>query len=332
MSERPTIVDVAREAGVSLMTVSRVVNKKQDVSQATRQKVLQVIDALGYRPSGIARGLATNRTRTLGIVVPDIDNPFFSGVVRGAENQAYAEGYSVFLCNTEEDQEREISVLESLEEKQVDGLLLCSSRLDDADLENVIQRFPSLVLVSRELSHQDVGTVLINDLLGGEMAASHLIEKGRSAIGLISGPQISHSGQGRLRGYHLALSKNQIPFQPQWVSYCSPNVEGGYQATLALLKQEPFLTALICHNDLVAVGALQACSELGYLVPENISIIGYDDILIAALVTPALTTVRVPRLDLGAKAMSLLLNQINQEGVERKRILITPELIVRDST
>jgi LacI family transcriptional regulator len=332
MSERPTIVDVAREAGVSLMTVSRVVNQKQDVSQATRQKVLQVIDALGYRPSGIARGLATNRTRTLGIVVPDIDNPFFSGVVRGAENQAYAEGYSVFLCNTEENQEREISVLASLEEKQVDGLLLCSSRLNEDDLETVIQRFPVLVLLSRELSHQEVGTLLINDLLGGEMAASHLIEKGHTAIGLISGPQISHSGQRRLRGYHLALSKNQIPYQPQWVSYCPPNVEGGYQATLGLLKQEPFLTALICHNDLVAVGALQACLELGYQVPEDIAIMGYDDILIASLVTPALTTIHVPRLDLGAKAMNLLLHQINQEEVESKKILINPELIVRDST
>jgi transcriptional regulator with XRE-family HTH domain len=131
MSQRVTMVDVARQAGVSLMTVSRVVNNKEDVSPATRQRILEIIDELGYRPSGIARGLVTQRTGTIGLVVPDIDNPYFSGMVRGAENQAYAENYSVFLCNTNEDVEREIAVLQSLEDKQVDGLLLCSSRLDE---------------------------------------------------------------------------------------------------------------------------------------------------------------------------------------------------------
>ncbi len=149
MAHRITMTDVAELAGVSLMTVSRVVNNKEDVSQETRQRVLDVIQELGYRPSSIARGLVTRRTGTLGVVVPDIDNAFFSGVVRGAENQAYADDYSVFLGNTNEDPDRELAVLDSLEEKFVDGLILCSSRLETEQLRQIVDRFPSVVLLSR---------------------------------------------------------------------------------------------------------------------------------------------------------------------------------------
>lgn len=331
MANRVTIIDVAREAGVSLMTVSRVVNNKEDVSASTRQKVLDVIQELGYRPSSIARGLVTHRTGTLGIVVPDIDNPFFSGIVRGAENQAYAEGYSVFLCNTNEEQKREIAVLETLEEKQVDGLLLCSSRLNDEELCQMVTQFSGVVLISRYLEESDIGTVLIDDQTGGEIAAEHLISRGHQAIGLISGPLISYSSQYRTKGFRSTLKKHSLYFNPDWIRHCSPTVEDGYRKSKDLLSKNPNLTALICHNDLVAVGAIQACTELRLEVPDDIAIIGYDDIPIASLVTPALTTLQVPRYEMGAKAMCLLLSLVADCEMEQNKIFIQPNLIIRES-
>lgn len=328
---RITITDVARQAGVSLMTVSRVVNNKEDVSESTRQRVLEVIEELGYRPSSIARGLVTQRTCTLGVVVPDIDNPFFSGLVRGAENAAYAEEYSVLLCNTNEEPEREIAVLQSLEEKQIDGLLLCSSRLDDEDLSNVIDRFPAVVLVSRALESGCVGMALIDEIGGGRMVAEHLINTGHQHIGLILGPKISYSAQGRLKGFQDALGEKGIQHRPEWLYRCSPTVNDGYRTTKKMLQEHPDLSALFCHNDLVAVGALKACKELKIQVPADFAIVGYDDIPIASLVSPSLTTCRVPLYEFGAKAMRLLIDQVMGTEGTPQQIMIKPELVVRAS-
>jgi LacI family transcriptional regulator len=332
MPNRITMTDVAHAAGVSLMTVSRVVNEKEDVSSETRQRVLDVIHKLGYRPSSIARGLATRRTGTLGLVVPDIDNPFFSGIVRGAENQAYAEGYSVFLCNTNEDPQRELAVLQSLEDHFIDGLMLCSSRLEPDTLREAVSHFPTVVLVSRQIDEACTGTLLIDDEMGGRLAAEHLLQAGHTKIGFISGPQVSHSGKWRLKGYCSALQDSGIGIKDGWITYCAPVVEEGRRATLKLLENYPELTAVICHNDLVAVGAIHACSELSRILPNQLALIGFDDIPMASVVTPALTTCRVPREELGTQAMGLLLRQIEDcQDRDIKNILIRPELIVRAS-
>ncbi len=332
MSKRVTMTEVAQEAGVSLMTVSRVVNKKDGVSDETRKRVLEVIETLGYRPSSIARGLVTKHTNTLGIVVPDIANPFFSSIARGAEQQAYAETYSVFVGNTNEEPERERVILESLEDKRVDGILLCSSRLDEDALAEMVERYPAVVLVSRRLDYDGcVGIVLIDDKFGGEIATQHLIRLGHRNIGLITGPQISHSTRGRFEGYKIALGQAGIPFNPDWVQYCSPVIEEGKETAYQLLKQNAELTALFCHNDLVAVGALQACEQLGIDVPDDLAIVGFDDIDLAAIVSPALTTLRVDRAGIGRTAMRMLLAQIKDCSETPQEIVLKPELIVRDS-
>jgi LacI family transcriptional regulator len=325
------MADVAREAGVSSMTVSRVVNDRADVSAATRQRVLEVIQQLGYRPSGIARGLATRRTATLGLVVPDVANPFFSDVARGVEHVAYAEGYNVFLCNTEEDPEREISVLKSLEEKRVDGLILCSSRLSEAELHEVVSRYSSVVLVNRRLVGDRVCSVRLDDEAGGRLATEHLLQSGHQAVGLLGGPESSHSGQLRSKGYRAALSDANLPYYPDWVRHCSPDASGGQKAARELLTAHPELTALVCYNDLVAVGALQACAKLGRRLPDDIAIVGYDDIRLAALVSPPLTTCRAPRYELGAQAVRLLLEQIEGDLDRGHEIVLQPELLVRAS-
>jgi LacI family transcriptional regulator len=331
MPNRVTMADVAREASVSLMTVSRVINNKGDVSPSTRQRVLEIIEQLGYRPSSIARGLVTQRTGTLGLVMPDVANPFFADVARGAEHVAHAEGYNVFLCNTDEHPGREVAVLQSLEEKRVDGIVLCSSRLDDSQLRTLLDRHPAVVLVNRRMEGESVGRVLIDDQAGGRAATQHLLRAGHRAVGFLAGPPTSRSGRQRAKGYRAALAAAGLPYNPVWVQHCSPIVEGGYETARQWLTACPELTALFCYNDLVAVGALQACAELGRQVPDDLAVVGYDDIPLAALVTPPLTTCRVPRYEMGAQAMRLLLNQIDGCPGKCDQIVLPPELIVRAS-
>jgi LacI family transcriptional regulator len=342
--------DVAREAGVSLMTVSRAINAKGEINPQTRARVLRVAEEMGYRPSDIARGLATRRTHTLGLVIPDVANPFFSDVARGAEHVAYAAGYNVFLCNTDEDPQRESAVLQSLEEKRVDGIVLCSSRLDDRELRTVVDRHPAVVLVNRELEETDAGdeadeyiredtpsirngagVVLVDDETGGRAVAQHLLQAGHKAVGLLAGPPASRSGHQRARGYRAALAAVGLPYRPDWVRDCSPVVESGQAVASALLAAHPELTALECYNDLVAVGALQACADLGRRVPDDVAIAGFDDIVLAALVTPPLTTCRVPRYELGALGLRLLLEQIGGCPQGHRKIVLRPDLVVRAS-
>lgn len=335
MTHRVRMADVARQAGVSLMTVSRVLNNKDDVSAETRQHVQATIKQLGYRPSDVARGLVTKRTGAIGLVVPDVSNPYFAEVVRGAEHVAYAKNYSVLLCNTEEDTRRELAVLQSLEEKCVDGVVMCSSRLAEDELEEAISRHPAAVLVNRRLEFTDeqngVGVVTLDDIAGGQIATQHLLDSGHQAIGFLAGPLTSHSGQGRMEGYRIAMTAAGVLPSSRWLKHCAPTVEGGRIGARELLSDSPELTALFCFNDLVAIGALQTCVDLGLAVPDNVAIVGFDDIPLAALVAPSLTTCRISRYELGTQAMRLLLERIVGGPGECKEIVLSTELIVRHS-
>ncbi len=330
MSKRVTIADVAQTAGVSMMTVSRVVNDSGPVSEATRQRVLVAIDDMGYRPSGLARSLATKRTGTIGLVVPDIANPFFAGVAKGVEQVAYAERYNVFLGNTSEDWDREMAILQSLEEKRVDGLILCSSRLQDERLQEALRWHPITVLVNRQF--QGYGSVLMDDQAGARMLVVHLLMRGCQRIGVLAGPLRSTSGQKRLHGYRLAMQNAGRPWRDGWIKYCAPSVEGGLDAATTVLTSHPELDALLCYNDLVAVGALQAAANLGRRVPDDLAITGFDDIPLSALVTPSLTTCRVPVQDIGSHAMHLLLDHVAGCANGCEEIVLQPELVIRSST
>jgi LacI family transcriptional regulator len=266
-------------------------------------------------------------------VVPDVANPFFSDVARGAEHMAYEQGYNVFLCNTEEDPRREWAVLGSLEEKRVDGVVLCSSRLDDAKLHAAVTRHPAVVLVNRRLEGDGngVGTVLVDDVTGGRLVTQHLLDGGHRAVGFLVGPSGSRSGHCRVQGYRAALASAGLSHSPTWMRRCPPVVEGGQQAAHELLVANPELTALLCYNDLVAVGALRACAELDRRVPGDVAVAGFDDIPLAALVTPPLTTCRIARYELGVQAMRLLLSQIDGSSAAHEEIVLRPELVVRAS-
>lgn len=335
MPGRVTIADVARKAGVSMMTVSRVINHKEGVSEATRLEIEEIIRKLGYRPNIVARGLATQRTGTIGLVVPDISNPFFSGVARGVEKTAFAEDYSILVCNTEEDPQRELDVLELLLEKWVDGLVLCSSRLEQRRLKAILTQYPAAVLVNNQLEGKvippSIGCVYINDKVGGKMAVNHLIHRGHKVIGFLSGPTVSQSSRWRGEGYRNALLGAGLPYRPELVLPCAPTVEGGQMAAIRLMNANPDMTALFCYNDLVAVGVIQACHERGKAIPDDLAIVGYDDIILAPLVTPALTTCRVEREELGRLATCLLLERLGGRSEQNVKTILEPELIVRAS-
>jgi len=330
MSKRATIADVARNAGVSMMTVSRVVNDSGPVSEATRQRVLDAIENMGYRPSGLARSLATKRTGTIGLVVPDIANPFFAGVAKGVEQVAHAERYNVFLGNTSEDWDRELAMLQSLEEKRVDGLILCSSRLQDERLRGALRWHPVTVLVNRQF--QGFGSILMDDRAGAMMLVGHLLNCGRQRIGVLAGPLRSTSGQKRLHGYRSAMQMAGRTWRDGWIEHCAASVEGGLDAATALLTVHPELEAILCYNDLVAVGALQAAASLSRVVPDDLAITGFDDIPLSALVTPSLTTCHVPVQDIGSKAMRLLLDHVAGCSGGCEEIVLKPELVIRSST
>jgi len=330
-SKRVTIQDVAAAAGVSRQTVSRAINNRGEIRPETRAEILRIAEEMNYRPSSIARGLATQRTSTLGLIVPDVANPFFAEVARGAEHEAYAAGYNVFLCNTDEDPQREIAVLRSLEEKRVDGVMLCSSRLDDDTLYKSLSRHASVVLVNRRLNGYEFGCVLIDDAQGGQAITRHLLNTGHRAIGFLAGPSASRSGQKRVEGYRAAMAEAGMAYNQGWIRLCPPTVEGGHGIANALLGDHPEITALFCYNDLVAIGAFQACHDLALAIPDDLAIVGFDDIPLAALVTPALTTCHVSRYEMGVQAMHLLLERINGCTTECQQIILHPELVIRAS-
>lgn len=326
---RVTIADVAKEASVSTMTVSRVINNKGEISPATRERVEGVIARLGYRPNAVARGLSTNRTYTLGLVVPDITNPFFPEIVRGAEDTAMQRGYSVILCNTVEDPAREKVVLELLESKRVDGIVLCSARLPDDELLPLVKRHPAAVLFNRPALNSVSGSLQVDDTYGAMRAVHHLLASGRQQLGFLSGPPHSYSGFSRTKGFNTALETTGHTPDPVLQRPCAPTEEGGYEAARELFSVHPEVDGLFCYNDLVAIGALRACAELGRRVPEHLAVVGCDDIRLASLVTPSLTTLGAPKYDLGRRAVEMLFHRI--EGGAHEDVVTKPDLIVRDS-
>lgn len=330
--KRVTISDVADLAGVSYQTVSRVINNNPNVSSETRLRVQKIIDDTGYKPSHIARSLVRAWTATIGLVVPDISNPFFSAVAWGADQVASENGYSILLCNTGEDAAREMDVLSLLQERYVDGVIICGSRQDDAQLREALAPFSAAVLVNRRLAGAEIPAVLVDDALGGAMITQHLLQLGHRAIGFVAGPAASYSGQQRLIGYHAALREAGIAARPSWVRQCLPTTQAGEEAAQWLLTSFPELSALFCYNDLVALGALRACAVAGQQVPKDVAVTGFDDIMLAGVISPSLTTCRVPQAEIGSRAVAMLLDCIEDKVETCDEIVIKPELVVRAST
>lgn len=332
MKRRVTIEDVARAAGVSRQTVSRAINNKGEISPTTLKRVMDAVQLLGYRPSGVARGLATQHTRTIGLVVPDITNPFFPEIARGVQDVARSQDYSVFLCNTDESPQEELQVLHSLAAQPVDGIILFGSRISDDDLAAFADRYRPLVVLNRFLKHPEVSLILVDNHQGAKLAVDYLVDRGHAAIGMLAGPVTSPSSAQRVEGFCQAMAARGLPTADDWILSCSPTIEGGYEAAQRLLAQHPQVTALFAYNDLVALGAIQACNDMGRCVPGDCAVIGFDDIHMARMVSPSLTSVRVDKYDLGRQAAHGLLAMLEDPDTTFPPIRVGVELVIREST
>lgn len=325
--------EVAERARVSVSTVSHVLNGTRNVSQSTRESVLKAIEELEYQPNLLARSLKMRRTFTIGLLISDIQNTFFTSVVRGIEDVALGRGYHLFLCNTDEDAAREDEYLEELAKKRVDGLIVASSAPRRNDAKRLRAENVPFVFMDREIEGVNADVIRVNNQLGMTLIAEHLANLGHERIAMVSGPLDTASGYERYQGLRTALAELGINLEDSSVRFGDFRTASGREGASELLRLSPPPTALVIANNQMTLGALLAIQELGLRIPDDISVVGFDDPEWAPLTNPPLTTIAQPAYEMGVRTMRLLLDRIegNSDGNAR-RVLLEPWLVVRKST
>ncbi len=326
-----SIYDVARKSAVSVFTVSEVVNKKSHVSKKLRDRVEETIRKLNYRPNLIARSLAKQKTHTIGMIVPDIANPFFPMVVRGAEDAAQKHGYNLLLCNSDDSLDKEERAIELLLSKRVDGILLTKAAEDfRAPLRQMIKEVKvPFVLVMRTYPKLTSDAVISDDYQGAYDAVSHLARSGRRRIGLISGPLKVSNAVARWQGFHDSLKAMTLPFEKELIVEGDYRIESGYRAGHALLSHRP--DGIYVANHLMTVGLLKAAEEMGLRCPEDFGLVSFDDYPWLGIFRPRLTTVELPKHQLGSEAAELLIKRISGDRSKPALRKLQPELRIRES-
>jgi LacI family transcriptional regulator len=336
MSRRPTQEDVARLAGVSRATVSYVINNRTDgnvrISEETRCRVLDAVKELGYRPNVLARSLRQGQTHTIGMIVPDNTNPFFAEVARGVEDTSFQQGYSVILCNSDSDPDKELLYTNVLAEKRVDGILFVAVGMSAERICGLQERRMPVVVVDRDIPDVAVDSVMTANERGGWLATRHLIELGHRRIGCIAGPSDVTPSAERGTGYRQALREAVLSVEEELIMRGDFQYESGYQAARQLLSMDDPPTAIFACNDLMAIGAISAAVELGRQVPADLSVVGFDDVPLASFANPALTTVVQPKHEIGVVAATMLLERMQDPDKPPRRRMLNTKLVVRKST
>lgn len=329
-----TIKDIARLANVSITTVSKVINNKDDsISEQTKNKILQIIKETNYQPNAIARSLVTKKTKTIGLIIPDITNPFFPEIARGAEDCANIYGYNIFLCNTDDNAEKENNYIAVLREKCVDGIIFTSSSIPK--YEHIIDLIDSgipVVMIDRSIEPKlkNVYGVFLDNYKGGYLATKYLIELGHRNIACITGPLYTKSAIERLNGYKKALSDFNIEINNSMIIEGDFKINSGMVAAEKIIENKD-VTGIFACNDLMAYGVYKTLKKKGYRIPDDISIVGFDDIQLSQILEPQLTTIKQPSYDMGLTATRVLIKLIEGEKVRKKVVKFEPSLIERKS-
>ena len=330
-----TIRDVARLAQVHPGTVSRALNVRTRplVNRETAERVLRAAEELGYRPNPIARGLKTNRSYTIGVIIPDITNPLFPPILRGIEDRLEEAGYTSLIVNTDNDAAREHRQIEAMRARQVDGFISATARLDREVVDEVAGAGVPLVLVNRSLEDGSVPAVTVNDRHGIRLAVDHVVRLGHNRVGHVAGPQNTSTGHRRYLGFLEAMRDHGLEVHHEDVCFSNWFTEQeGAGACVKLLDNGRGLTAIVAANDLLAIGCFDALEERGLRCPDHLSVVGFNDMPFVDHLRPPLTTVRVPQREAGVAAADLLLERLGDGAEAPREILLEPTLSVRGST
>jgi len=333
---RVSIKDIARAANVSHSTVSRALSDSPLISTETKARIQLLARKMGYTPDAIARGLVTRQTRTVGVVVTTITDPWVAEVVQGIEDSAHESGYSVILSSGASEPERELATVEMLRSKRVDALIVTSSRVGALYLKHLERIGVPVVLVNNhnQQSGRYTFSVSVDNQHGGYLATNHLIQRGHCRIAYISGPADHSDDADRLTGYRQALGENGLAFDPALVISGNGQLDGGERALHTLIDLTNPPAAVFCYNDMTAIGLLSAARREGLSVPDDLAVVGFDDILFARYVQPALTTIAQPQRDMGRQAMSmaLALMDTGDSAPSLSDVVVQGKLVVRESS
>ncbi len=330
-----TIREVARLAEVHPGTVSRALNPQTRglVNQDTAARVLAAADELGYRPNSIARGLKTSRSMTVGVLVPDLTNPLFPPIVLGIDDRLTSDGYTPLLVNTGSDPARERARIEAMLDRQVDGFIAATARLDIEPLAVAISGGLPVVLVNRTFEDGSISACTVDDRAGSELAVRHMIELGHERIGYVAGPQNVSTGHRRYLGFTAAMEAAGLAVPPERVSYAGAfREEAGARAAGEVLRADPSVTAIITANDRLAIGCYDALGQRGLSCPDDVSIIGFNDMMFIDRLRPPLSSVRVPQREIGYAAADLLLEHLANGSMAPREVMLEPVLVARSST
>ena len=324
-----TIKDIAKIAGVSYATVSRALNNHPEVSEKTKKKVIEIAKEYGYSPNEIARGLVKQITNTIGLLIPDISNPYFPEVAKGVEEAALKNDYHVFLCNTDWDSGKESDYIKTLKDKRVAGLIIAPTSIETyATVEKLDLNIP-VVYIGSKSKKEDVNYVVVDNEKASFIATDYLISLGFSDIAFLGGNENTVANKERLQGYKKALSQHNLDRSVSILKGSSFNRESGFKAMSETIAQGKVPSSMVCANDIIALGAIEALESNGYNVPGDVSVIGFDDIAYASLHKINLTTIAQPKYEIGSLAADIIFEKINERDSQGRQIVLDPTLIVR---
>jgi LacI family transcriptional regulator len=327
------IIDVAAKAGVSPATVSRVLNQNSLVTPKTKAKVMHAIEQLGYYPNAAAKNLRSQKSMTISVIVPDISNSYFSEIIKGIENMAYANKYKVIICDAQNQKDRELEYLNLLMNRTIDGAILIASLLSDDEIRQISDKGYYIGVVGRFIEHEKIPCIYTDNVKFSREVIHHLVEQGHKEIVFLSGYAEAIDSYERLEGYLKALREHQIPFRPELIENGNFDEPGGYEAMKRLFDKKITFTAVYAANDEMALGVYKACEEYNIRIPEQLAVVGVDNNRISKYLLPALSTVNQPKYTMGAILAEKLLDQMNANQYSDKRTFkVDSELIFRQSS